>query len=70
LAGVGRLVVFAEHRDYVSVIPPDFRALCRVGEVLYVMVHPARAFYGVQYCSPSHLAAGATGRSFGRCLVT
>ena len=43
------LVVFAEHRDYVSEIPRDFTVLCQIDEIPYIMYHPEREIYGVQF---------------------
>jgi GMP synthase-like glutamine amidotransferase len=46
---VERLTVFAEHRDFVSKIPEDFSVLCQVEGIPYIMYHPARAMYGIQF---------------------
>ncbi len=46
---VEKLEVFAEHRDYVSVTPQGFRVLCQKKEIIYIMYHPEREMYGVQF---------------------
>jgi GMP synthase-like glutamine amidotransferase len=43
------LTVFAEHRDYVSKMPPEFIALCQRDQIPYIMVQPERQMYGVQF---------------------
>lgn len=49
LTGVERLRVFAEHRDYVSRVPEGFQVLSQVDKVPYIMYHPGREFYGMQF---------------------
>ena len=46
---VNRLQVFAEHRDYVSRVPEGFQVLSSVGKVPYILYHPEREFYGMQF---------------------
>jgi GMP synthase (glutamine-hydrolysing) len=46
---VAYLEVFAEHRDYVSTIPQGFTVLCQLNDVPYIMYHPGRELYGVQF---------------------
>jgi GMP synthase-like glutamine amidotransferase len=48
-AGVQRISVFAEHRDYVSVVPDGFEVLAIKNNVPYVIYHPAREMYGFQF---------------------
>jgi GMP synthase (glutamine-hydrolysing) len=44
-----RLLVFIEHRDYVSKVPSEFRILCKIGQVPYIVYHPKRHIYGLQF---------------------
>jgi GMP synthase-like glutamine amidotransferase len=48
-SGVKELKVFAEHRDYVSVVPGGFTVLSRRNEIPYIMYDPNREMYGVQF---------------------
>jgi GMP synthase-like glutamine amidotransferase len=48
-SGVRELQVFAEHRDYVSLVPRDFGVLSRKNGVPYIIHHPEREMYGVQF---------------------
>jgi GMP synthase (glutamine-hydrolysing) len=48
-ADVGSLEVFTEHRDYVAAVPPGFKVLCSLGEVPYIIWHPKKERYGVQF---------------------
>lgn len=47
--GVAELDVFAEHRDYVTRIPPVFTVLSRKDGVPYIMRHSSYAVYGMQF---------------------
>ena len=44
-----QIEVFAEHRDYVAKVPPGFNVLSRKHGVPYIIYHPAREFYGLQF---------------------
>lgn len=46
---IAQIEVFAEHRDYVAKIPPGFNVLSRKHGVPYIIYHPAREFYGLQF---------------------
>jgi GMP synthase (glutamine-hydrolysing) len=46
---VESLEVFAEHSDYISEVPPGFTVLCQIDEIPYIMYHPGREMYGVQF---------------------
>jgi GMP synthase (glutamine-hydrolysing) len=48
-SGMVELSVFAEHRDYVSIVPRGFTVLAWRKPVPYVMYNPAREMYGVQF---------------------
>lgn len=48
-AGIEQLEVFAEHRDYISALPEGFAVLCAKDGIPYIIYHPERAFYGVQF---------------------
>jgi GMP synthase (glutamine-hydrolysing) len=48
-SGVEELNVFAEHRDYVSVMPEGFAILAHKNGIPYIMYHPDRDMYGVQF---------------------
>jgi GMP synthase-like glutamine amidotransferase len=48
-SGVEELKVFAEHRDYVSVVPRGFTVLSRKNAIPYIMYDPDREMYGVQF---------------------
>ncbi|MGD2027865.1 MAG: gamma-glutamyl-gamma-aminobutyrate hydrolase family protein [Anaerolineales bacterium] len=48
-AGVGRLEVFAEHRDYISEIPEGFTVLCQQDGIPYILYGQEKEFYGVQF---------------------
>lgn len=41
--------MFAEHRDYVSVVPRGFTVLSRRNGIPYIMYDPEREMYGVQF---------------------
>jgi GMP synthase-like glutamine amidotransferase len=47
--GVEELKVFAEHRDYVSVVPSGFSVLSQKHGIPYIMYDPEREMYGVQF---------------------
>jgi GMP synthase (glutamine-hydrolysing) len=47
--GIRTMSVFAEHSDYVSEAPPGFLVLARKGDVKYILYHPEREMYGVQF---------------------
>jgi GMP synthase-like glutamine amidotransferase len=47
--GMGQLQVFAEHMDYISVVPEEFRVLCSKNDIPYIIYHPEKEFYGVQF---------------------
>jgi GMP synthase (glutamine-hydrolysing) len=47
--GVKELHVFAEHRDYVSLVPEGFTVLSRSNAAPYVVYYRAREMYGVQF---------------------
>lgn len=46
---VGSLEVFAEHNDFVSEVPQGFKVLCQIDGIPYIMYHPEREMYGVQF---------------------
>lgn len=46
---VENLEVFAEHIDFVSEIPQGFTVLCEIDEIPYIIYHPEREMYGVQF---------------------
>jgi GMP synthase-like glutamine amidotransferase len=46
---VESLEVFAEHSDYVSEIPQDFKVLCQKDGIPYIMYRADREMYGVQF---------------------
>jgi GMP synthase (glutamine-hydrolysing) len=46
---VEQLVVFAEHKDYVSKIPEGFKVLCQFDGIPYIMIHPELEMYGLQF---------------------
>ena len=46
---VEKLEVFAEHKEYVSGIPEGFKVLCQIDEVPYIIYHPEREMYGMQF---------------------
>ncbi|MGD2177667.1 MAG: hypothetical protein PVG71_07580 [Anaerolineae bacterium] len=48
-SGVEKLKVFAEHRDYVSVVPGGFTVLSQRNGIPYIMYDPEREMYGVQF---------------------
>jgi GMP synthase-like glutamine amidotransferase len=48
-SGVEELQVFAEHRDYVSVVPGGFSVLSQKHGIPYIMYDPEREMYGVQF---------------------
>jgi GMP synthase-like glutamine amidotransferase len=48
-SGVEELKVFAEHRDYVSVVPRGFTVLSRKNGIPYIMYDSEREMYGVQF---------------------
>jgi GMP synthase (glutamine-hydrolysing) len=48
-SGVRKLKVYAEHRDYVSVVPRGFAVLSRENGIPYIMYDPERERYGVQF---------------------
>jgi GMP synthase (glutamine-hydrolysing) len=48
-SGIAELRVFAEHRDYVSVVPRGFRVLSREKGIPYIMYDPEGEMYGVQF---------------------
>jgi GMP synthase (glutamine-hydrolysing) len=50
---IEKLAVFAEHRDYVSLVPNGFRVLSRKNGVPYIIHHSEREMYGVQFV-PEH----------------
>jgi GMP synthase-like glutamine amidotransferase len=43
------LVVFAEHRDYISETPLDYKVLCQNVGIPYIIYHQERPIYGVQF---------------------
>jgi GMP synthase (glutamine-hydrolysing) len=43
------LEVFVEHKDYVLEAPPGFRVLCQIDQIPYIMFHPGKDIYGVQF---------------------
>ena len=45
----GRLVVFAEHRDYVSKIPNGFDLISKIDQVPYIVVNPHKRMIGMQF---------------------
>jgi GMP synthase-like glutamine amidotransferase len=47
--GFYRLEVFAEHRDYVSIVPKPLQVLSARDEVPYLVRHPGREWYGCQF---------------------
>jgi len=48
-ADAEQIEVFAEHRDYIAKVPPGFKVLSRKHGVPYIIYHPAREFYGLQF---------------------
>ena len=48
-AGLKSIAVFAEHRDYVAVVPDDFNILSSRNGIPYIIHNPQREFYGVQF---------------------
>lgn len=41
--------VFAEHRDYISEMPADFKILCQSDDIPYIIYHQEKPIYGVQF---------------------
>ncbi|MGD2178879.1 MAG: hypothetical protein PVG71_13780 [Anaerolineae bacterium] len=48
-SGIQEVKVFAEHRDYVSVVPRGFTVLSRKNGIPYIMYDSEREMYGVQF---------------------
>lgn len=48
-AGFDKIEVFAEHRDYVSSVPPGFKVLTRNSPIPYIIYHPKLHIYGIQF---------------------
>jgi GMP synthase (glutamine-hydrolysing) len=48
-SNVEKLEVFAEHIDFVSEVPAGFSVLCQIHQIPYIMYHPEREMYGVQF---------------------
>lgn len=48
-SGIDECGVFAEHLQYVSAVPEPFNVLSQKDGIPYVMYHPGREFYGVQF---------------------
>lgn len=44
-----KLVVYAEHRDYVSEVPKGFKVLSSKNGVPYIIYHPAKDMVGMQF---------------------
>jgi len=47
--GLESIEVFAEHRDYVAVVPDGFNVLSSRNGIPYIIHAPRRRFYGVQF---------------------
>lgn len=48
-ADIEQIEVFAEHRDYVAEVPQVFNVLCRKNGIPYIIYHPQRELYGMQF---------------------
>jgi GMP synthase (glutamine-hydrolysing) len=46
---VDNLEVFAEHKDFISEIPPGFTVLCQKKEIPYIMYDRDRKMFGMQF---------------------